>query len=223
MKQMNTAIQNQNQSGNAMVYVLIALALFGFLTVTMSRQNQQADGRNLNKENVNLYVEQLIEYSAAAGQAIDMMLISGSEIGNLDFTKPGGAGFDTPPHFHKLFHPQGGGLNYVEKPSEAIQNDATSVWDFNNIINVEWTPSSADDVILTAYFINEQICAALNKKITGSATIPVTASPHEAYFLSAGNTDFNTTECAACDGLPLLCVENDTNDNYSFYSVLAGR
>ncbi len=209
------------ERGNAMVYILIALALFGFLTVTMSRQNQQSDNRTLTKENINLYVNDIIEYTAAAEQVINIMLASGAEISDLDFTTPTEAGFDTPPHIYKVFHPQGGGLNFVAAPNEAIQNGAASVWEFQNNINVEWTPTAANDIILSAYFIDQQICERLNEKITGDATIPVTASPHAEYFLNTGTTDFDTTECAACDEMPVLCVENNTNDNYTYYNIIA--
>jgi hypothetical protein len=51
----------------------------------------------------------------------------------------------------------------------------------------------------------------------------VTSSPHDDYFLSTGTIDFDTAECAACEGYPSLCVENDTNDNYSFYNVIAAQ
>ena len=223
----NRRISTNTERGNAMVYILIALALFGFLTVTMSRQSGQSDSRNLNRENIDLYVNNLIEYSAGAQQVIDLMLnIGGADITDLDFTLPTEAGFDTPPHIFKVFHPQGGGLNYIAAPDEAIQNDAASVWAFQNNINVEWTPLDSvgnpiNDIILSAYFIDREICARLNEKMRGDATIPATASPHDEYFLNTGTTDFDTTECADCDGIPALCVENDTGDNYTFYNLIA--
>jgi len=212
-----------SERGNAMVYILVALALFGFLTVTLSRQNQQADSRTLNKENLNLYVNEIIEYTIAAGQTIDRMLITGSEVSDLDFTKPNEAGFDAPPHIHKVFHPQGGGLNYQDKPTKPIQNTADSVWDFNSNINVEWTPSTENDVILTAYHINKSICERINITITGSSVIPVTNAAHNEYFLNTGTRDLDITECADCEGRPALCVENSASDNYSYYQILEGQ
>lgn len=212
-----------HQDGNAMVYVLIALALFGFLTITLSSQNDQADGQNLDDEQAELYATELMFYVANAQNAVDMMLSTGSEISDLDFVIPSDAAFDTPPHYHKVFHPQGGGLNYQEKFTQTIQNGGASQWGINNNINVEWTATAANDVILSAYFITRPICEIINKKITGSTTIPVTANPHADYFLSTGTTDFDSTECAACDGSAALCVENDTNDNYTFYNIIAAQ
>jgi type II secretory pathway pseudopilin PulG len=227
---MNNGFQEFNKKsvhtyerGNAMVYILIALALFGFLTVTLSRQNQQSDSRNLSKENIDLYVNEIIEYTAAAQQAVDKMLITGTEISELDFIKPGESGFDTPPHIHKVYHARGGGLNYKAKPSSAIQNGAASVWDVNTNINVEWTPSTQTDPILTAYHIDRRICERMAEKITGATTIPVTNNTHDEYFLNTGTRDFDVTECSDCDGYPTLCVENPTGDNYSYYYILSAR
>lgn len=211
------------ETGNAMVYVLIALALFGFLTITLSSQNDQADGQNLDDEQAEIYANELISYAAAAQQSIDMMLATGSEINNLNFVIPSDAAFNTAPHYNKVFHPQGGGLSYQNKFNSDIQNDATSQWGINNSTNVGWTPSTANDVIITAYFIRRDVCEVLNEKIIGSSTIPITSSPHDDYFLSTGTINLDATECAACEGYPSLCVENDTNDNYSFYNIIAAQ
>ncbi|HPD83633.1 MAG TPA: hypothetical protein PLK85_07445 [Alphaproteobacteria bacterium] len=223
MKKNITSDKSCKNAGNAMIYILIALALFGFLTLTLTKQNNQADNQDLSEEVAKVYANELIEYISSTQQALDMMLSTGAEIGDLDFVKPTEAGFNTAPHIYKLFHPQGGGLNYQQKFNEAIQNSPDSVWDINNNINVQWTPTTANDVIITAYFIKKEVCEEINRKITGSTAIPITANPHADYFLSTGTTDFDTTECAACNGYATLCVENDTNDNYSFYSIIAAQ
>lgn len=227
------------QNGNAMVYVLIALALFGFLTMTLSRSNDQADSQDISDEQAEFYATELIEYVASAQNVIEMMLATGSEITNptdpdypkpndLNFVTPNSAGFNTPPHGHKVFHPQGGGLNYHETFNKKIQSGATSVWAINDHIDVEWTQldtdgaTPLDDVILTAYFLTKPICEIINEKITGATTIPVTANPHSDYFLATGNTDFDTTECAGCEGFSSLCVE-DSNGDYSFYNIIATK
>lgn len=211
------------ERGNAMIYILIALALFGFLTVTLSRQNQQADSRNLSKENIELYVNEIIEYTAAVQQVVDKLLITGTEISELDFIQPGEIGFNDPPHIHKVFHAQGGGLNFKEKPSRAIQNGPDSIWDVNTAIDVEWTPSNLPDPILAAYHIDREICERLNEKITGSTNIPMTNNSHDQYFLNTGTRDFDVSECEDCEEYPTLCVENPLGNNYTYYFVLAGQ
>ena len=83
-----------NQSGNAMIYVLIALALFGFLTLTLSRSNNQADGQDIDDEQAELYALELMEYAASAQAVVDQMLFSGSEIDDLDFVIPSDPAFN---------------------------------------------------------------------------------------------------------------------------------
>lgn len=216
-------IKNNPTGGNAMIYVLIALALFGALTVTLSSQNNQADGEDIDNEVAALYANELLEYVASAQQVVDMMQATGAEVNDLDFVTPSEAGFNTGSNIYKVFHPQGGGLNYYETFNVKIQNDATSVWGISNNTNVEWTTTGSDDVILTAYFVKKIVCEIINKKITGSTTIPATSSPHDDYFLSAGTEDLTVAECAGCEGYHALCVMNDTSDNYSFYNIIAAQ
>lgn len=219
----NAAINTQ---GNAMIYILIAIALFAGLTLTLSRQNSGTDGQSLDDEVIGFYANELIEYVGSAQQVVNMMTATGSEIDDLDFVDPTKAAFNTGSPIHKVFHPEGGGLNYRPAIKEDIANGATSQWAVNTNINVEWTPTGAageNDVLFTAYFINRDVCARINKLITGSETIPATLSPHAEYFLETGTTELNTTECPGCEGYSSLCVENNTGDNYSFYNIIEAR
>lgn len=213
-----------NAQGNAMIYVLIALALFGFLTLTLSRQNDQADGQDLSDEQAELYANELIEYVTTAQHIIDMMLSTGSEVNDLDFINPASAGFDTGSHVHKVFHPQGGGLNYSATFNKKIEA-SSGAWYFQDNLNVEWTNTTGNDVILMAYNIKPEICSNLNLKITGSATIPATTVDLNAIFSPTAYTEaaFNTTNCPGCDGYPMLCISNAAVDTYGFYSIIAAQ
>lgn len=210
-----------SQQGNVMVYILIALALIGFLTLTLSRQNDQSDSQSISDEQVTLYVQELINYVSTAQSSVDMMLAGSSDVSDLDIVLPTDANFDTGSPIHKIFHPLGGGLSYQESFPSAIENGANAGWRITNDMNVFWTESNAHDVILTAYFINRQVCERINSLITGSTTIPATDQEHEEYF--GGSVDLDPTDCPDCEGYPSLCVENNTGDGYSFYSILASQ
>lgn len=211
--------------GNAMVYVLIALALLGFLTITLSRQNDQSDGQDLKDETVEFYSNELIEYTSAAQYAIELMLSSGSKIDDLNFVIPGGAGFETGSHIHKVFHPQGGGLNYEASYDDAIAVGGAGAWYFQNTLNVGWSDTAGDDVIMMAYNIKPQVCANINKKITGNTTIPSVTTGLDDIFNPAATTEaaFDATNCPACDGYPILCVSNNAVDTYGLYSIIAAQ
>lgn len=212
------------ERGNAMIYVLIALALFGFLTITLSGQNDQVDGQNLDDEQAEFYAIELMEYAASAQQAVDMMIYTGSTIDELDFVTPDDAAFNTPPHQHKVFHPQGGGLTYVLNLPEGVANfiaPYVSGWFATNSTNVEWTPSGSDDVVLSALRIKEEICAILNEKITGSRAIPQITIGLDALFETGA--DLNTTRCPSCENHSSLCVLNSSGTNWGYYNVIAGQ
>ena len=196
--------KKQNTHGNAMVYVLLALALFGVLTATLSGQNADSDGQDLDDEMVEFYANELLEYSAAAKSVIDQMLITGSTIDDLDFVNPTSAAFDTPPHIHKVFHPAGGGLTYIYDINKKMDEHPTQdpSWQYNTSTNVEWTPTIANDIILTAHVIPESICRHINKKITGSENIPLLPNQLSDYFIEGDpdSRDLNAADCASCEG-----------------------
>lgn len=222
---MKTQINKRTQRGNAMVYVLIALALFGFLTVTLSRQNDGADGQDIDDEQAEIYALELIEYATTAQNVVDMMLSTGSTVDNLDFVNPTSAGFNTGSHIHKVFHPQGGGLNYQEKFDSNIETKTDSGWFVRNNSHVEWTPTLANDVVLSALRINKEICENINLKITGSKSIPILTGSLGKLFdeASASPLDLDSTSCPDCDEYPSLCVENVAGLHYGFYTIIAAQ
>jgi hypothetical protein len=91
--------------------------------------------------------------------------------------------------------------------------------------SIEWTPSATNDIVFAAYEITEDVCAALNTKITESATIPTVVgdSLHNLFVDDAhhvgSNSNFDVVNCAACEDKPALCV-TDGAGKYTFYSIL---
>ncbi|MEM6811383.1 MAG: hypothetical protein AAF549_02840 [Pseudomonadota bacterium] len=223
----NFSVQRTNQSGNVLIYILIALALFGFLTLTIARMNVQNDNRNLNNERVELFKNELIEFVASAGQTVDMMTTTGVRIDEINLVKPDEAGYDEPTanlNIRKLFHSEGGGLNYQSEPNENMMRpiDGDSGWHYQNEINVEWTPSAEPELILTANQINRAICERLNESITGSTEIPVISGTIREHFVEeGGNVDFTIADCPECESYNSLCVANNSETAFAFYNILA--
>lgn len=214
-----TSLEPCNCRGNAMIYVLITIALLGILTVTLARQNDQSEGQDLSDEKIEIYTHELLAYAANAEQVIDMMMATGTDMSTLDFINPKSSNFDIPPHGHKIFHPAGGGLQYLNKFNQEAQDDPASLWVFSQDTNIQWTPTPINDVILFALFLKKPICEAINKKITGSKDIPQTLHQH-IYYLSH---NLNKAECPDCDGYASLCVGNNVNNFYSFYSIILAQ
>jgi hypothetical protein len=220
------------QRGNAMIYILLSLALIGALTLVMSRQADQG-GDDLSADQAELLATQILAYAASAQTAVDGMMQTGSTAAQINFIRPSEAGFDTPPNIHKLYHPAGGGLS--AGPSNSNIFTGTSVtpppgWYVARYNNVAWTPTSANDVIITAHQISESICKSINKKITGTSTIPQLAGTTLLGNVllgtsngASGNENLTATECPGCVGFPSLCIANGPGLAWSFYSIISGQ
>lgn len=228
--------KNWSQGGNALIYVLIAVALFAALSMTLMRQTNDSEAGSLSDEKAEIYATQLIARAAQVKSAIDQMLFMGASVNELDFALPSAVGFDAGTVIYKVYHPQGGGVVPGRIPKEAQLpngNNPDPGWYMGRFNNVDWTPSTADDVMLTAFRISKEVCAKINKKITGSPAIPAIAVGIgqflvDASLFSGSNAELTTNPsatpvCAACYNTGSLCVSNTSLDAYGFYTILADQ
>lgn len=227
--------QSSGERGNALVYVLIAIALFAALSFTLARQSDTGEGGTLSDEKAELYATQLISYAAQVKSVIDQMMFSGTDIDDLDFLDPSEGTFNDGTQLdraNRVYHPEGGGLIKGNIPDEAVSLLSTVIrpgWYLSRFSNVEWTKTTADDVILTAYQIKKSVCEKINLKITGSTDIPtLNVTIADILIDSAINSDFltdpdNAPNCSECHEMPSLCVQNQTQNAYAFYTVIADQ
>jgi len=219
----------QGQSGNALIYILIAVALFAALSMTLMGQTRNESVDEVDEAKNEMYATQVIGYAAQAKSILDQMTFSGSKIAQFDFTLPNESGFNTAPHIHKIYHPAGGGLLKGRIPASVKGTASTtpvSGWYMGRFNNVEWTASSGNEIILTAYNIKESVCKQINKQASGTTSIPVLPGDPKTYLIdgtvfSGGNSDLTATDCPACEGFMSLCVSNNTASIFAFYTVLA--
>ncbi len=221
MKSEQKKNMKNKQRGNAMVYILVALALFGGLTVVLGRLNSQSDSANLDDEMAELRTMELLSYIGSAQKVTDQMIMTGTEVASIDTVLPTGASFNISPHYHKLFHPQGGGLLYQPAFAEDIETNASAGWYIQDSINIEWTESTANDLVLSALHVSSDVCTALNTKM-GVSTPPVLDNTLANFFDPAGaDADLMIANCANCEGYIALCVE-DSAGEYGYYHILQG-
>lgn len=221
-----------NQKGNIFVYILIAVGLFGALMFTISKSSSQNDAvGELAEGESKIVAGEIIAYAASATNALSQMQQTGATVSMVSFMLPADDDFedDLPdPIIYKLFHPDGGGLNYKPLPLKASADDATGLaagYYIGRFSNIEWTPTTAQDVIFTAYEIKEPVCKELNRKVAGTTTIPtVIGDSLQNFFVYddlhvGSNADFMETNCTACEEISALCV-TDGAGKYAFYSIL---
>lgn len=236
----HTAQETSPQSGNALIYVLIAIVLFAALSFTLSRQTDTGEAGILSDERAELYATQLISYSAQAKSAIDQMIFSGSRVNGLNFIDPSDPNFNAGTQrsrADRVFHPEGGGLTLGRLEDGAVAQVSTNPvagWYLGRFNNVEWTNGTGEDVILAAYQIKRQICEKINEKINGSSVIPVITGDlripliDDRFYTAGTNIDLTTDPvgspiCAACHEMSSLCVQNQTQTAYAYYSIVADQ
>lgn len=230
---MKTAIkttEKTKEAGNAMIYVLVIIALFAALSFILARQGDTSETNIIPQEKIELYATSILQTSAQLKNALDQMTYTGTDIDEMDFKLPSDANYDVGSNIHKVFHPEGGGVILPQLPVEAIEEfntDPAPGWYLGRFNNVEWTPSTNNDVILTAHQLNKAVCEKINEKLTGSTAIPalngdINETLIDVAFHSNGpNIDLDTGECAACEGYSQLCVVNNVTTMYSYYSIAA--
>ena len=227
--------KRNGECGNALIYVLIAIALFAALSFTLGRQTDSNEAAVLSGEKAEIYATQLISYAAQAKSVIDQMVFSGTDIDDLDFLDPSEATFNSGTQLdraNRIYHPEGGGLIKGAIPAEAVHLYSGVVkpgWYLARFNNVEWTKSTKDDVILTAYQIKKEVCEKINEKITGSIDIPVLTSTLSNVLIdSTTNEDLmtdpdNAPNCSECHEMSSLCIQNQSQTAYAFYTIVADQ
>lgn len=226
------------EAGNAMIYVLIAIVLFAALSFIVSRQNDNSETSTLDQHRVEIIATQIIETSMQLKQGVDQMLYGGTDPDNLDFVTP-----DTEPafsagttHINKVFHPSGGGIVLQPLPSGStnqVSNDPPAQWYIGRFVNIEWTSSAEEEVIMTAHQLTRQVCEAINLRLLGNAApLVTTANPRDilvddSLHGGANPVEWTTALCTSCENVIAACVQGPSEvpgaNVYSFYSIVLSR
>lgn len=217
------------ERGNIMVYILIAIALFGGLTLVLSRQNKQSESQSISDEQLAIQVKDLLTYAATAAHVVAQMQIAGAEYNDIVFFLPSDtANFGTNAR-NNIYHPSGGGLIPVAIDKRIFTGTAANPpagWYIGRFNNVEGTPTTAQEIMLAAHQISKPLCAAINKKLAGDATIPALGANPAFYlvpgsFHNLGNGTLTKAACPTCYDKTAYCVRNTADTAWTFYSILA--
>ena len=219
----------KSESGNAMIYVLVVIVLFAALSFVLSRGARTTEENTLGVETVNVYATQIMQMANQVKQGVDQVVYSGTLINNLNFCLPGEVCFTSAPLYNNVFHPEGGGMVRPVLQADAanqVNTNPAPGWYVGRFNNVEWTPTTAQDVIVTAHQIRQDVCARINELLTGSAAIPALTVDINKVLIDSSrhtngpNADLDAAVCAGCEGHPALCVVNAAGTIWSYYSVI---
>lgn len=214
-----------------MIYILVALVLFGILTAVLARRSAQTDSEGLTDEMAQFESAQILAYAQSAQKAVDQMIMGGTTPDDIDFTQPNQASFDLGSNIYKIYHPEGGGLTYKAADSKLFDDtaDPEEGWYLGMGSNVAWTPTGNPDIVLAAYGLKQPVCAAINEKITGDATIPafdtdtVAISLIDDEYHGGTNDPFTTADCSDCENMAILCASNPAATIFTFYTIIEAQ
>ncbi len=198
--------------------------------MVLNRQGGDGEINTVSDAKVELMSAQIISYAGQAKQIVDQMMFTGTDLTEIDLVLPSTpVAFAAGSHIHKVFHPQGGGLNTSTLPALAVNQvgvDPVPGWYLGQFNSVDWSDSAANDLILVAYQLSIEVCAAINEVVNGSPAIPVLNDSIKELMIddanhTGTNLNFTAALCPACDGVNALCVQNQSMTTYGFYSILA--
>lgn len=132
--------------------------------------------------------ENLLSYPVTLEQAVQNMIARGVRPADIDFTAPNTGSFATPPHGKKVFHPQGGGVQYRAQPEPGyapyVYNKSSS------IIGLGTRGAYGGTEIIFGAQVSLEVCRNLNERFYGSNAIPNAGEANLATFLSGGAEEF---------------------------------
>ncbi len=222
-------------SGNALIYVLIAIILLGALSFAISRSSDSNPQGEISEAAAKTAATSILAYEAQVKSAVNQMIMNGTKPSDIIYTMPWEPTFNDAPTANKLFHPDGGGLQWKgfnpsifrtggnPTPDYSLSN-AYNGYYVGRFNNVAWTATTNRDIIFSAYAVKSEICAELNRKVDGTTavyTVGTGESPRRLFMQNAyhngGWNDITATTCPACENKNSLCVSN------TYYSVIYAR
>jgi len=203
---------------------MIGIALLAALIYTINRDGGGQKAGRLDGARVDLLASDLMQHAISAEMAVKQMTAFGVDYDQLLDDKPADVGYSTTPNL-QIYHPSGGGVDvFATQDSNLFDANSgqTRGWQWQNTKNVEWTPTTAIDLVYSFIDLNPDICAELNKRLLGNTTIPTSTVDFDDTFINnTTNTDFVVAECADCEDMKAMCISDGST--YAFYNIIGAR
>lgn len=226
----------QKEDGNVLFLILIAVALFAALSYAVTSSTRS--GGNASSETNLISSAQVTQYPASVSTAIVRMIISGTSVSEVRFNRPAEfSDLDNDPI--GVFHPDGGGAQYVTAPADVMVDGNPGDWTFNGELEVPDIGSAGaggNDIIAFLVGIRQSICSKINEEHGLGTAIPVLSADLSTEYATRmyddGTTDYSlpTTDSPditdgsnGFDGQPFGCFQNNGGGDYVYYHVLVER
>ena len=202
---------------------MIAVGLMAALSYSISREGTGSQQNQLTEAKAELLASEIIAHANAAAMAVQKLNQWGVDYDEIQYDAPPGNNTNAS---RQLFHPSGGGLEYVEYDASFFEGTQSRGWRVQNETNIEWSPTpTGTDFIYTLIDLKGEICEKINAQLTGSAIMPATDANFGEVFNGASATDSNfvRSECADCENYKSICIRHSGNGKHAFYNILGMR
>lgn len=181
-------MHRKDNKGSAVFYVFLAIVLFAALGFAISKSGR-APAIDYSEQEAEIEFQDFISYANTLEQAVQGLLAQGVTVAQLDFTAPGAGGFSTGPYNKKIFHPQGGGVEYR---TQTVGGYAPYAYNKGSALAHLGTPlaNGGAEVMFVAQ-VTLDMCRKLNKRLYGSNAIPAVATGSLTTFLAPGAVEIN--------------------------------
>lgn len=224
LSMMSCPVARERQDGNVVFIILITIALLGMLTLAISDGGQQQTPV-LDKEKSTANAARILQHGSVLAASVQTMIRNGIAIEDIEGMDPNDPDFNQVPVNTKVYHVKGGGVQYLSSVGGSVDPPI-----IHNIATIKGVGSS-DGIgpgngaeVLMVIDVPQDVCAALNKRITGSETIPPFPSAGVLFRLRTGqlgSADVSDTACPACENQPYLCVAGTgLSVGYYYYHLL---
>ncbi len=187
----------QPESGNILFIILVAIALFGALSFAVSNMMRSGNAEAITEQKASILADEILAYARDIRQTVQNLRISNQcENEDISFENSTVSGYEHSPVARdecKVFHPDGGGLSYIQPTEEWLEPSNSGNLYYGEMFFTSGScvynigtdnlssPSSCNDVsnsaelTLMVLYVNETVCRALAEKtqtITPGDDIP---------------------------------------------------
>lgn len=241
--------RNRNaERGNVLFYILIAVGLLASLSYAVTRSNSGGSVTALDEQRRELLATEIIEYGNVLANGVSQLRLRGCGEDELSFESAPFDGTDSDyanasapaDYFCHLFHPDGGGIAEQDFSENMNQVSAfTDIWysAANYVDDVGTTCSGAacKELLLLVRMDDtnsnsQTLCMELNNLlgITNPSSAPpvdadIADTPRYTGSFSATDNSIGVTTATEVSGKMAACIQEDSTDDYWFYSVLMAR
>lgn len=171
-----------SENGSAIVWILVAVALFAALNFAFSGNSRNSTSM-LDDAEAEAYANQIIQYGNEVKQAVKRLQLRGCSDTEISFENNIISGYTNPnspaDKSCHVFDIAGGGLNWKEVPSNALDSSFSSSNGFGNFlfpnsVKVEGIGTTCEnddcvELMITTAYLTKKICEQMNETLNISS------------------------------------------------------